>query len=173
MVKSETKQRAAISVRGVVQGVGFRPFVYRLAIQHHLHGWVRNTSGRVEIEVEGEKTEIRKFLDEMATQAPPMALIEELQITYSSRWVTAISVFSKASPDKTSINSSPPTLPPAQIAGKRFLTLQTAVSAIPSPTAPIAVRGSQLSKIFHMTGRIRQCGILKCVPAANRNTMTR
>ncbi|MGP8080515.1 MAG: carbamoyltransferase HypF [Dehalococcoidales bacterium] len=84
MVKSETKQRAAISVRGVVQGVGFRPFVYRLAIQHHLHGWVRNTSGRVEIEVEGEKTEIRKFLDEMATQAPPMALIEELQITYSS-----------------------------------------------------------------------------------------
>ena len=84
MVKSETKQRAAISVRGVVQGVGFRPFVYRLAIQHHLHGWVRNTSGKVEIEVEGEKTEIRKFLEELATQAPPMARIEDMQTTFSS-----------------------------------------------------------------------------------------
>jgi len=49
MLKSATRQRAAISVRGVVQGVGFRPFVYRLAAAHHLSGWVRNTSGKVEI----------------------------------------------------------------------------------------------------------------------------
>ena len=53
-VKSKAKQRAIISICGVVQGVGFRPFVYRLAKQHHLLGWVRNTSGKVEIEVEGD-----------------------------------------------------------------------------------------------------------------------
>ena len=40
-----------IAVRGVVQGVGFRPFIYRLAHDHQLAGWVRNASGSVEIEV--------------------------------------------------------------------------------------------------------------------------
>ena len=74
-VKSKTKQRVVISVRGVVQGVGFRPFVYRLAIQHQLFGWVRNTSSKVEIEVEGDESEIRKFLQELEIQAPPMARI--------------------------------------------------------------------------------------------------
>jgi len=48
------EKRARICVRGVVQGVGFRPFVYRLAHEQNLTGWVRNTSGSVEIEAEGE-----------------------------------------------------------------------------------------------------------------------
>jgi hydrogenase maturation protein HypF len=84
MVKPETKQRAIINVRGVVQGVGFRPFVYRLSAAHHLTGWVRNTSGKVEIEVEGDKTAIRQFLMELAAQAPPMAHIEDIQTKFSS-----------------------------------------------------------------------------------------
>jgi len=84
MLKSETKQRAVISVRGVVQGVGFRPFVYRLAAAHHLSGWVRNTSGKVEIEVEGDKTAIQQFLLKLETQAPPMAHIEDIQTKFSS-----------------------------------------------------------------------------------------
>ena len=49
------KTLARISVRGVVQGVGFRPFVYQLATRHHLTGWVRNTSEDVKIEVEGSR----------------------------------------------------------------------------------------------------------------------
>ena len=84
MVKSKTKQRAIINVRGVVQGVGFRPFIYRLAIQHQLFGWVRNTSSKVEIEVEGDESEIRKFLQELEIQAPPMARIEHMRTTFSS-----------------------------------------------------------------------------------------
>jgi hydrogenase maturation protein HypF len=83
-VKSKTIQRASISVKGVVQGVGFRPFVYRLVIKHNLHGWVRNTSGKVEIEVEGGESEINSFLKELATQAPPMARIEYIQTVFSS-----------------------------------------------------------------------------------------
>ncbi|MEZ4457245.1 MAG: acylphosphatase [Gemmatimonadales bacterium] len=50
-----------VHVTGQVQGVGFRPFVHRLASRHHLSGWVRNTSGNVEIEVEGEEPEPRLF----------------------------------------------------------------------------------------------------------------
>ena len=84
MLKSTTRQRAAISVRGVVQGVGFRPFVYRLAAAHHLSGWVRNTSGKVEIEVEGSKIAIRDFLEKLPKQAPPMSRIEDIRTTYLS-----------------------------------------------------------------------------------------
>ena len=80
---TKNNRRAIISVRGVVQGVGFRPFIYRLVMQHNLFGWVRNTSGKVEIEVEGNGTQVRSFLQELATQAPPMARIEDIQTTFS------------------------------------------------------------------------------------------
>ena len=67
-----------ITVRGVVQGVGFRPFIYRLAHEHGLAGWVRNTSGSVEIEVEGGESSVDRFVEEIRRSAPPMARIEEI-----------------------------------------------------------------------------------------------
>jgi len=70
-----------ISVRGVVQGVGFRPFVYQLATKHNLKGWVCNTSGDVKIEVEGERRALDRFLDELVAMAPPLALLEDVSVT--------------------------------------------------------------------------------------------
>ena len=75
---------ARISVRGVVQGVGFRPFIYRLAQQHDLKGWVRNTSGNVEIEVEGDEARINLFLENLESQAPPMSRIENIEVSFAS-----------------------------------------------------------------------------------------
>ena len=71
-------QRRAIEVRGIVQGVGFRPFVYNLAARHHLCGFVRNQAGRVLIEVEGEPSALDCFLAELAGRPPPLARIEAL-----------------------------------------------------------------------------------------------
>lgn len=70
--------RLRISVKGVVQGVGFRPFVYQLAHRHNLKGWVCNTSGDVKIDVEGEKTALEKFLSDLEALAPPLARIESI-----------------------------------------------------------------------------------------------
>ncbi len=70
-----------ISVRGVVQGVGFRPFVYQLAAKHSLKGWVCNTSGDVKIEVEGERRALDRFLDELVALAPPLARLEDVSVT--------------------------------------------------------------------------------------------
>ena len=78
----ETIKRAKISVRGIVQGVGFRPFVYQLAFKHGLKGWVCNTSGDVKIEVEGSSDSLQLFLDQLKTEAPPLALIEEINHLY-------------------------------------------------------------------------------------------
>jgi len=67
-----------LTIRGVVQGVGFRPFVYRLAKKYKLTGWVRNTSQGVIIEVEGEKNSFNHFLNELKSFPPPAAKIDSL-----------------------------------------------------------------------------------------------
>jgi hydrogenase maturation protein HypF len=82
MVLTRAGRLARISVRGVVQGVGFRPFVYRLAHQYQLTGWVRNTSGSVEIEVEGNGEALQNFLSDLEAKVPPMARIESVEATF-------------------------------------------------------------------------------------------
>ena len=67
-----------LHVRGVVQGVGFRPFVHRLADRLGLAGWVRNGSGDVEIELEGEQQSIATFLSTLRTEAPPLSSIDSI-----------------------------------------------------------------------------------------------
>jgi hydrogenase maturation protein HypF len=70
--------RRAITVSGVVQGVGFRPFVYGLASKHRLSGFVRNRVGTVEIEVEGPSTSLDDFLYELEHSPPALAMIDRL-----------------------------------------------------------------------------------------------
>jgi hydrogenase maturation protein HypF len=82
-MSKRTKQSlkaASISVHGIVQGVGFRPFVYGLAVKHDLKGWVYNTSEDVRIEVEGDAEAIAQFELELRTKAPPLAHIEDITV---------------------------------------------------------------------------------------------
>ena len=65
--------RLRLDVRGAVQGVGFRPFVHRLASEEHLPGWVRNTADGVTIEVEGPSRRVDRFRDRLAREVPPLA----------------------------------------------------------------------------------------------------
>ncbi|HKZ75687.1 MAG TPA: Sua5/YciO/YrdC/YwlC family protein, partial [Actinomycetota bacterium] len=68
-----------VEVRGVVQGVGFRPFVWRLAERHGVHGWVRNGGGVVEILAEAEKGALDAFCSAIAAEAPPLARVEDVR----------------------------------------------------------------------------------------------
>jgi hydrogenase maturation protein HypF len=81
MKKITSLNASRISVRGVVQGVGFRPFVYQLAVRHNLRGWVCNTSEDVKIEVEGEAKDIEAFIKALREQSPPMSHIEDITVT--------------------------------------------------------------------------------------------
>jgi hydrogenase maturation protein HypF len=70
----------SIRVRGVVQGVGFRPFVYRLACANTLSGWVLNAEEGVEIHLEGAATGLAAFVRELKTQPPPAANVAEVDV---------------------------------------------------------------------------------------------
>ena len=70
--------RQRMTVSGVVQGVGFRPFVYGLAQQYGLSGFVGNDSDGVFIEVQGPAEAIDQFKDALSTQAPPLAVVERV-----------------------------------------------------------------------------------------------
>ena len=63
--------RLRISLRGAVQGVGFRPFIYRLATELRLSGWVNNTPQGVILEVEGEPSVLAAFLMRLPAEKPP------------------------------------------------------------------------------------------------------
>jgi hydrogenase maturation protein HypF len=74
------KKARRIHINGVVQGVGFRPFVYGLATRYQLFGWVCNTSAGVDIEVEGPEDKLQNFIAALTAEAPPLARIEELTV---------------------------------------------------------------------------------------------
>jgi hydrogenase maturation protein HypF len=75
------REALRLSVTGVVQGVGFRPFVHRLAMRHGLTGWVRNEAGEVQIVIEGGSARVKAFMHDLVAAAPPLARIDSLDAT--------------------------------------------------------------------------------------------
>lgn len=74
--------RAELSVTGVVQGVGFRPFVYRRASEYGLGGWVKNTGDAgVEIRVEGTSAGVTRFLADIRERPPPLSKVDNVAVT--------------------------------------------------------------------------------------------
>ena len=77
--RSDRARRVRVRVRGAVQGVGFRPFIYRLASERQLTGWVRNDGDGVVAEVQG--SDVADFLDALRRDPPPLARIERFEAT--------------------------------------------------------------------------------------------
>lgn len=75
-------RRLRITVRGAVQGVGFRPFVFRLATELELTGWVNNSARGVTIELEGPENRLERFLLRVGPEKPPRSFIQSLEYSY-------------------------------------------------------------------------------------------
>ena len=73
-------RRVRIRLRGIVQGVGFRPFVHNLAGKWRLPGYVLNSSAGLVAEVEGEAGAVDRFLEAVRAEAPPLAWIQEMEV---------------------------------------------------------------------------------------------
>ncbi|MGB0049782.1 MAG: acylphosphatase, partial [Terriglobales bacterium] len=72
--------RRQIEVSGIVQGVGFRPYIYRLATGRNLKGTIRNTTAGVTVEIQGPAETVQDFIDHLPVEAPPLARITSLTI---------------------------------------------------------------------------------------------
>ena len=75
-------EKARILVQGIVQGVGFRPTVYRIANELNINGYVRNLGNIVEIVIEGPENKIHEFIDNIQTNKPPISEINSLEIEW-------------------------------------------------------------------------------------------
>ena len=76
------RERLRIVVRGAVQGVGFRPFVYRLANSLRLTGWVLNSTQGVFIEIEGGRNALEMFRDRLEDERPPRAVVQSVEVSW-------------------------------------------------------------------------------------------
>lgn len=70
----------SVKVNGIVQGVGFRPHVYRLAVEYNLKGWIINSSTGVILEVEGKEEDLREFMRRLQNEPPPRAVIRSCEM---------------------------------------------------------------------------------------------
>lgn len=87
--------RAEILVKGIVQGVGFRPFIYRIAVKNRLAGYVRNRGDAgVEIVVEGRRSDIDQFVSDIREEKPPLAQIYDMDVKFIDGVDSAFSGFS-------------------------------------------------------------------------------
>ena len=75
--------RAIVKIEGIVQGVGFRPFIHKLVGHYGLSGYIKNTSSGVELELEGEKEQLLRFTEDLPKKAPRLALIENIHLEFS------------------------------------------------------------------------------------------
>lgn len=74
----ETRSRIRLEVKGIVQGVGFRPFVHRLTQRLCLSGWVRNTTYGAQLELEGPQSALERFVEALEEEKPPLAVIHHV-----------------------------------------------------------------------------------------------
>ena len=75
--------RARIGVSGIIQGVGFRPLIYRLATTRGLTGYVANTAAGVTIEIDGSEHDLERFVHSINNEKPPLASIDQLHVEKS------------------------------------------------------------------------------------------
>ncbi|MGA2454807.1 MAG: carbamoyltransferase HypF [Solirubrobacteraceae bacterium] len=140
-----TGTRVRARVDGVVQGVGFRPFVHRLAHEHALTGWVRNDERGVLLEVEGEQAAVERFLERLGGEPPPLASVEQV---------------------------STERMPPTGLEGFRILESTTgAPAALVSPdVAPCA---DCLAELFDASDRRHRYPFINCTNCGPRFTIIR
>ncbi|HXU30847.1 MAG TPA: carbamoyltransferase HypF [Thermoanaerobaculia bacterium] len=143
---SDAPIRHRLTLGGIVQGVGFRPFVYSLAKRYGLAGTVRNVAGGVAIEIEGPPEEVAAFERALTSEAPPLALIDEVAIE---------------------------PLPPGQDTGFTIEASDAAAPAtISTPVSPdVAVCDACLSELFDPADRRFRYPFVNCTDCGPRFTI--
>ena len=174
--RADTVVRQHFTVTGVVQGVGFRPFVYRIASELGLAGFVGNDSGAVFLEVQGEQERVAEFGRRLRIEAPPLARISDVSRDRPggrSRVWQPTSGLCPARRSPVRPRRFRRTSRCATSVWPSCSTRTTGVTAIRSSPAPTAGRGSPSSRSCRTTARPPPCRHSPCVSGALPNTTIR
>ena len=155
-------ERVLIHIHGIVQGVGFRPFIHKQVRAYRLAGTIKNTSSGVELELEGEREELERFLADLPHKAPKLAVIEKIESEFFTelKHFTDFRILQSKTEDQRNtlispdigICSSPPISASARTACASCSTLPTGATAIPLSTVPTAAPALRSSRTCPMTG---------------------
>ncbi len=145
-VAGVARRRVAARVGGTVQGVGFRPFVHRLAAELGLAGFVRNDSEGVELEVEGEPGRVAELLARLEPEAPPLAAVESVRTAE---------------------------LPPAGERGFRIVASRDGGAGAAPVPADVATCAACLAELFDPDDRRHRYPFLNCTACGPRFTIVR
>ena len=171
---ARSRQRVRLTVQGTVQGVGFRPFVYRTARELGIGGSVANTTAGVSIEAEGPPDAIARFVGAIREGPPPPARVAAVEIEALAPVGDAgFEIGPSAEAGDRAAPRSFPICRPARNASASCSIRAIAATATPSPTARIAVRATASSRICPTTARARRCVAFRCARPAGRSTRTR
>jgi len=143
-------ERRSLRVRGAVQGVGFRPFVYRLALELGLQGWVLNDADGVLIEAQGPAAALTELQRRLHSDAPPMARVQSVQAT----------------PQPLASDARPG----FHILASRGSTRAAVTTTIPPDTATCA---DCLAELFNPADRRHRYAFINCTQCGPRYTLTR
>ena len=173
-MQSEPRQRLRLDVTGAVQGVGFRPFVHRLAVSEGLGGFVRNTGEGVSLEVEGPLPALDRFLARLdARDCTAGRHLREASASASRPRRKRLCDHAKRAAPASVRPSCCPISRPARNASKRSSIRAIAAIAIRSRPASIAARVTASLKLFPTTGPARPCDAFLCAPPVWPSTKTR
>ena len=106
--------RRRITINGIVQGIGFRPFVHKLADRFQLSGWILNHSGGVNIEVQGEEGPLEDFLTALHDDAPVLAVYTKYDVSAVNVIEENGFVIKQSEVDETAISLIPPDMAPCE-----------------------------------------------------------
>jgi hydrogenase maturation protein HypF len=137
-------QKARLHISGIVQGVGFRPFIYSLASRYELKGWVRNTSSGVDIEVDGILSILKDFIATIQTELPPLARIDSIDVSFD---------------------------PPGRFSSFEILHSQTVKGAFQPISPDMGICADCLSELFDPTNRRYQYPFTNCTNCGPRYTI--
>ncbi len=165
--------RLRVEIHGAVQGVGFRPFVYRLATDLGLQGWVINDTQGVFVEVEGPDSALARFLERLPDETPARAIIQSL----SSAWLPPVGYERFEIRHSNGSGAKPPSSclmwPPAPIVWPSCWPRTTGAITTRSLTALTAGRGSALLRHCPTTGRTQRCAGSLCARPVRPSTTAR
>ena len=160
----------SIRVRGVVQGVGFRPFVYRLARANTLAGWVLNGEEGVEIYLEGAEQGLQAFVQDLKTQPPPAASIADIEVhARGPDWLERIHDPRKPAAGAANGSHFPRSCLSAMLALKNFSIQRIRAIGIRTSTARTVGRVTQLFLACPTTVRTLRCSTGLWTTTATRN----